>query len=121
MDESTPHYKAILWLASEGISTGWKAADGTAEFRPYAEIARCDMAAFLYRMAGEPEFETDKGFADVAKDTPHRDAVLWLAETGVSEGWELEDGTAEFRPYELIARCDMAAFLQRMAEKDLVK
>ena len=121
VDESTPHRDAILWLASEGISTGFEGADGTAEFRPYAEIARCDMAAFLYRMAGEPKFETDKGFADVAKDTPHREAVLWLAETGVSEGWELEDGTAEFRPYDLIARADMAAFLQRMAVKDLVK
>ena len=121
VDESTPHREAILWLASEGISTGWKAADGTAEFRPYDQIARCDMAAFLYRMAGEPEFETDKGFADVAKGTPHYEAVLWLAETGVSEGWELEDGTAEFRPYDLIARADMAAFLQRMAVKDLVK
>ena len=120
VDESTPHRDAILWLASEGISTGFEAADGKAEFRPYAEIARCDMAAFLYRMAGEPKFETDKGFADVARDTPHREAVLWLAETGVSEGWELEDGTAEFRPYDQIARADMAAFLQRMAEKDLV-
>ena len=121
VDESTPHRDAILWLASEGISTGFEGADGKAEFRPYAEIARCDMAAFLYRMAGEPKCETDKGFADVVKDTPHRDAVLWLAETGVSEGWELEDGTAEFRPYDLIARADMAAFLQRMAVKDLVK
>ena len=120
VDESTPHRDAILWLASEGISTGFEGADGKAEFRPYAEIARCDMAAFLYRMAGEPKCETDKGFADVVKDTPHRDAVLWLAETGVSEGWELEDGTAEFRPYDQIARADMAAFVHRMDQRDLV-
>ncbi len=121
VDESTPHRDAILWLASEGISTGFEGADGKAEFRPYDQIARCDMAAFLYRMAGEPKFETDKGFADVAKDTPHREAVLWLAETGVSEGWELEDGTTEFRPYDQIARADMAAFVHRMDQKDLVK
>ncbi len=120
VDESTPHREAILWLASEGISTGFEGADGTAEFRPYDQIARCDMAAFLYRMAGEPKCETDKGFADVVKDTPHRDAVLWLAETGVSEGWELEDGTAEFRPYDQIARADMAAFVHRMDQRDLV-
>ena len=120
VDESIPHYRAILWLASEGVSTGWEAADGTAEFRPYAEISRCDMAAFLYRMAGKPKYETDKGFADVARDTPHREAVLWLAEAGVSEGWTLEDGTAVFRPYELIARADMAAFIHRMDQRDLV-
>ena len=121
VDESTPHYKAILWLASEGISTGWKAADGTAEFRPYDQIARCDMAAFLYRMAGEPKFESEKSFADVVKDTPHYKAVLWLAETGVSEGWTGADGSKTFRPYDQIARADMAAFLHRMDKNGLVK
>ncbi len=120
VDESTPHYRAILWLASEGISTGWKLADGTVEFRPYSEITRCDMAAFLYRMAGEPEFEVADAFVDVDADTPHRKAVLWLAESGVSAGWTAEDGTKTFRPYDQIIRCDMAAFLHRMAEKNLV-
>ncbi|TXF35514.1 DUF4091 domain-containing protein [Collinsella sp. BA40] len=120
VDEKTPHRDAILWLAAEGISTGYKGADGKAEFRPYAEIARCDMAAFLYRMAGEPEFEAKDAFADVARDTPHRGAVLWLAASGVSTGWTAGDGTRTFRPYDRIVRCDMAAFLQRMAEKDLV-
>ena len=120
VDEKTPHRDAILWLAAEGISTGYAGADGAAEFRPYAEITRCDMAAFLYRMAGEPEFEAKDAFADIVKDTPHREAVLWLAASGVSTGWTAEDGTKTFRPYEQIVRCDMAAFLQRMAEKDLV-
>ena len=120
VDEKTPHRDAILWLAAEGVSTGYKGADGKAEFRPYAEIARCDMAAFLYRMAGEPEFEAKDAFSDVARDTPHREAVLWLAASGVSTGWTAGDGTRTFRPYDQIVRCDMAAFLQRMAEKDLV-
>ena len=121
VDEKTPHRDAILWLAAEGISTGFKGADGKAEFRPYAEITRCDMAAFLYRLAGEPKFEAKDAFADVTKDTPHREAVLWLAASGVSTGWTAEDGTKTFRPYDQIVRCDMAAFLHRMAEKDLVK
>nr|WP_187231555.1 discoidin domain-containing protein [Collinsella sp. BA40] len=120
VDEKTPHRDAILWLASEGISTGYEGEGGRAEFRPYAEITRCDMAAFLYRMAGEPEFEAKDAFSDIARDTPHREAVLWLAASGVSTGWTAEDGTKTFRPYDQIVRCDMAAFLQRMAEKDLV-
>ena len=78
------------------------------------------MAAFLYRMAGEPEFEVADAFVDVDADTPHRKAVLWLAESGVSAGWTAEDGTKTFRPYDQIIRCDMAAFLHRMAEKNLV-
>ena len=122
VDETTPHYKAIMWLAAEEISEGFKLEDGTVEFRPYADIARCDMAAFLYRMAGEPKFEESEaeGFADVNKKTPHYKEVLWLAEAEVSEGFKLEDGTVEFRPYEQIKRCDMAAFLHRMADKNLV-
>ena len=119
VDESTPHYKAILWLAAEGVSTGWEAADGTAEFRPYAEISRCDMAAFLYRMAGSPEVGIDEAFTDVDGSTPHREAVLWMAEAGVTTGWVGEDG-AEFRPYGMIARADMAAFIHRMDQRDLV-
>ncbi len=120
VDEKTPHRDAILWLAAEGISTGFKGEGDCAEFRPYAEIARCDMAAFLYRMAGEPEFEVKDAFVDVANGTPHREAVLWLSASGVSTGFVEADGTKTFRPYDQIVRCDMAAFLRRMAEKDLV-
>lgn len=119
--QDTPHRDAILWLASEGISKGWKNPDGTYNFRPYAEIARCDMAAFLYRMAGEPKFdESSVSFDDVSKGTAHRKEVLWLAASGVSEGWVKPGGSREFRPYAQIARCDMAAFLHRMADKNLV-
>ena len=121
VDESTPHSKAILWLAAEGISTGFKGADGTAEFRPYAEVTRNDMAAFLYRMAGEPAYDaSDVSFADIVADTPHREAVLWLAASGVSTGFDEADGSKTYRPYDQIARCDMAAFLHRMADKNLV-
>ena len=123
VDKDTPHYKAILWLAAEGISTGWENADGTAEFRPYAQITRADMAAFLYRMAGKPDVESPElgGFTDVDEGTVHSDAILWLAAEGISTGWEHEDGTAEFRPYAQITRADMAAFLHRMDQKGLVK
>ena len=121
VDESTPHSKAILWLAAEGISTGFKGADGTAEFRPYAEVTRNDMAAFLYRMAGEPAYDaSDVSFADIVADTPHREAVLWLAASGVSTGFDEADGSKTYRPYDQITRCDMAAFLHRMADKNLV-
>ena len=117
----TPHRDAILWMAAEGISTGW-GEGASREFRPYAEIARCDMAEFLYRMAGSPKADASKaiGFADVDADTPHREAVLWMAAEGISTGWG-EGSSREFRPYAQVARCDMAAFLHRMDEKGLVK
>ena len=124
VDESTPHAKEVWWLAHEGISKGWDEEDGTHTFRPYASIARCDMAAFLYRLAGSPALmltAADRAyFSDVDMSSPHHNEVWWLAATGVSEGWTEEDGTHTFRPYDEIARCDMAAFLHRMEDKGLV-
>ena len=49
-DERTPHATEILWLASEGISTGWPTGDGRAEFRGMDTVKRQDMAAFLHRI-----------------------------------------------------------------------
>ena len=124
VDESTPHAKEIWWLAHQGISEGWEEDDGTHTFRPYASIARCDMAAFLYRLAGSPGLvltgEDRAYFSDVDMDTPHHNEVWWLASMGVSEGWTEKDGTHTFRPYNQIARADMAAFLHRMDDKGLV-
>ncbi|WP_195420075.1 S-layer homology domain-containing protein, partial [Collinsella sp. D33t1_170424_A12] len=84
-------------------------------------VTRNDMAAFLYRMAGEPAYDaSDVSFADIVADTPHREAVLWLAASGVSTGFDEADGSKTYRPYDQITRCDMAAFLHRMADKSLV-
>ncbi len=119
-DTSTPHYKEICWLAERGISEGW-AVSGGKEFRPYATVARCDMAAFLYRMAGSPNYAapSTSPFKDCNGSTPHYREVCWLAETGVSAGWDVS-GSKEFRSYNTVARCDMAAFLHRMKDKGLV-
>ncbi len=48
VNEDTPHYREILWLASTGVSTGFP--DGT--FRPMHSVVRQDMAAFLHRLDG---------------------------------------------------------------------
>ena len=122
VDEGTPHAREVWWLAAQGISAGWTEADGTKTFRPYETVKRCDMAAFLNRLAknaGKPA-GTGSPFADVVDTTPHRAAVLWLASNEVSKGWAEPDGTMTFRPYETVKRADMAAFLHRMDEKGLV-
>ncbi len=115
----TPHAEHIAWLAASGVSKGWGNGDGTYSFRPYAEVARCDMAAFLYRMAGEPAFEPTAeqcaAFRDVDGGTPHAREVWWLAAQGISAGWDEADGTRTFRPYDTVKRCDMAAFLDRLS------
>ena len=123
VDASTPHKDHIAWLAAKGISKGWDNHDGTYSFRPYEVVKRCDMAAFLYRLAGEPDFDESSAasFTDVNAGTPHKHAVLWLAAAGISKGYQEKDNTWTFRPYVDVFRCDMAAFLHRMDENGLVK
>ncbi|WP_284252449.1 Ig-like domain-containing protein [Litorihabitans aurantiacus] len=53
-------------------------------------------------------------FVDVPEGTMFYDEISWLARAGISTGWELPDGTREFRPVTPIARDAMAAFLFRM-------
>ena len=127
VNETTDHYDDILWLATNKVTTGWDIGNGQKEFRPYVDVARCDMAAFIRRLAvsnnwldaatwtpGEADWNT---FTDIDKNSPHAEDVLWLAHTGISEGWDAGNGKKEFRPLVTVARCDMAAFLQRLAAK----
>ena len=116
VDSDTAHAEDVTWLGKSGVSDGWSESDGTRTFRPYTDIARADMAAFLYRLAGKPEYTAPatSPFKDVTSDTPHYEEICWLAEKGISQGWSVSGGK-EFRPYDKVARCDMAAFLYRLA------
>ena len=63
-----------------------------------------------------PSLSTIK-FNDVTSATAHSEDILWMAESGISEGWKNADGTRSFRPYLMVARGDMAAFLFRLAKR----
>ena len=120
VNAGTPHAYDICWLAAAGISTGWTNKDGTREFRGMSPVVRQDMAAFLYRLAGSPQYvpsPADVGkFRDVNAQTPHATEIWWLASTGISEGWKTGDGTREFRGMDTVKRQDMAAFLRRLTK-----
>lgn len=117
VDESTPFAKEIWWLASEGISTGWKEKDGTYTFRGASSVTRQDMAAFMHRLVGTDGLPRtgSVSFADVNWSTPHAGDITWLADVGVTTGWNRSDGQREFRGMTPVTRQDMAAFLQRLA------
>ncbi len=116
INSSVAHSGDIAWLATKGVSTGWQEKDGSYTFRPFNNVARADMAAFLYRLAGSPVYTLPSvsPFKDCNTSTPHYKEICWLADAGISKGWDVTGGK-EFRPYETVARCDMAAFLYRMA------
>jgi len=106
----------ITWLANQGISTGWDNGDGTYRFEPLSSINRDAMAAFLYRMAGEPDVELPETspFSDVSTDNEFYTEIVWASQNEITTGWP--DGT--FRPTTPIARDAIAAFLYRYAEVD---
>ena len=107
MPTDAQFYLEVSWLADERISVGWP--DGT--FRPTQPVNRDAMAAFLFRFAGEPDFTApeESPFTDMPPDTQFYVDVSWLADMGISTGWE--DGT--FRPAQPVNRDAMAAFLYR--------
>lgn len=102
-------YDEIMWLANEGITTGWP--DGT--YRPLTPVNRDAMAAYLYRMAGSPEVTAPRAqpFTDVKPGQEHYDAIIWAYQQGIVKGYA--DDTS--RPTEPINRDAMAAFLYRYA------
>jgi hypothetical protein len=104
-----PFCGEIEWLSQSGIVDGF--SDGT--FRPTAPVSRQAMAAFLYRMAREPNGPTptcsNAPFTDVTVTHPFCAQIRWLATAGIADGYA--DGS--FQPASPVSRQAMAAFLHR--------
>ncbi|WP_318152438.1 alkaline phosphatase PhoX [Brachybacterium huguangmaarense] len=107
--EGTMYYDEIMWMASEGITTGYP--DGT--FRPLSPVNRDAMAEYLYRLAGAPAITPPRTqpFTDVRPGMEHYEAMIWAYQQGIAQGF----GDRTFRPTAPIARDAMAAFLYRYA------
>ncbi|MBP2216302.1 S-layer homology domain-containing protein [Arthrobacter sp. CAN_C5] len=102
-------FKEINWLAGEEISTGY--SDGS--FRPLQPVNRDAMAAFMYRLAGSPNYTppATSPFKDVTTRTQFYKEISWLASKKISTGYP--DKT--YRPLEPVNRDAMAAFMYRLA------
>lgn len=100
-------YKEITWAAEQGIIRGW--ADGTV--RPHAAVERGAMAAFLYRLAGNPGFNAPAkpSFVDVPTTHVFYKEIEWMKAGGITTGWP--DGT--FRPQIAAERGAVATFMYR--------
>jgi hypothetical protein len=99
----------IEWLADEEIAGGF--LNGT--YKPGQAVTRQAMAAFLFRLAGEPGVGIDPpSFSDVPPSHQFFEEISWLANSGVANGFP--DGT--YKPSQAVTRQAMAAFMLRLAE-----
>ncbi len=108
-------YKEITWVAAKGISTGYAEKNGTRTFRPQLAVSREQMAAFLYRYAGKPEFTPPSvsPFTDVPRTHKFYKEITWVASKKITTGWAGSNGTRTFRPLGGVNRQSIAAFLFR--------
>ncbi|MDO4898109.1 MAG: GH25 family lysozyme [Rothia sp. (in: high G+C Gram-positive bacteria)] len=68
-----------------------------------------------YRPVGSTRvYGAAPGFIDVASGDMFYREISWLAETGISRGWDVAGGKV-YRPDENISRAAMAAFMYRMS------
>ena len=106
-DDGAFYYKAVLWAAENGITTG----TDDAHFSPDLAVTRGQFVTFLWRHAGKPAHSSENPFGDVASD-PHSfyyDAVLWASERGITSGV----GGGEFSPNGACLRGQTVTFLYR--------
>jgi uncharacterized protein (DUF1501 family) len=98
---------AVDWLADQGITTGV----GGNRFAPDDVVTRGQMAAFLWRLEGEPGGSPAAGFSDVSAGAFYAAAVDWLLYRGITTGV----GGNRFAPNDPVSRGQMATFLWRLA------
>jgi hypothetical protein len=108
-DVGTAHafFHEIEWAVDEGLVAGF--SDGT--FKPAGVITRQAVAAFLYRLRGEPPvgLPPTPTFSDVGPSNNFYAEIEWMAGTNVGGGFA--DGT--FKPRSAVTRQSLSAFLFR--------
>jgi len=103
--------QAVAWLGATGITTG----TGPKAYSPGEVVTRAQMAAFLWRLAGQPTGSPSSGFDDVAAGQYYTDAVNWLKANGITTGVS----ETQYAPGAAVSRSQMVTFLYRFALRTL--
>ena len=86
VDSSKYYYKAVMWAAEQGITTGYA---GTDKFGVGDNCTREQCVTFLYRSVHQPKLDSSDyskySFSDV-KNGYYVDAVTWAAKRGITQG-----------------------------------
>jgi hypothetical protein len=96
----------IKALLAAGISTGVVDSEGKVHFYADHQLTRGQLAAFLYRIAGEPTVgptDISSSFPD-AKTHQFKNAIAWLR----AKGYAIGDANGNFQPDTNIKRQEIA-------------
>ena len=100
------YYDAVLWAVEQGITNGTSATT----FSPDATVTRGQTAAFLWRVAKQPQVDqTANPFADVTQDAYYYNAVLWAVAKEITNG----TSATTFSPDQGCTRAQIVTFLWR--------
>lgn len=100
------YYDAVLWAVAQGITNGTSATT----FSPDATVTRGQTAAFLWRVAKQPQVDqTANPFADVTQDAYYYNAVLWAVAKEITNG----TSSTTFSPDQGCTRAQIVTFLWR--------
>ena len=101
--ESDWFYKAVLWAAEAGVTSG----TGHGGFAPNAVCTREQVVTFLYASKGKPSVSAEVTFPDVPGNAWYYDAVSWAVENKVTSGM----GDGRFGVGVICTRAQVVTFL----------
>lgn len=94
----------VSWMFANGITTGTTPTT----YSPNDSVTRGQLAALLYRLAGEPGGSAPHPFSDVTQPW-QQEPVSWMFANGITTG----TSAAEFSPSQPVTRAQVATFLYR--------
>ncbi|MGM7669600.1 S-layer homology domain-containing protein [Microbacterium sp. A93] len=103
-------FTAISWMHEQEIVRGYvNEGQDYPSFKPAQSISRSELASYLFRFAGDTDYEapTKQAFKDVPTTSAQYRDISWLAEHKMVSGYT--DGT--FRPGRKVARGETAKYL----------
>ena len=111
-------YKAVIWAAGKGITSGYGEVNGQPVFRPGVTCSRAMIVTLIKRFAQNVRRNyrapagTGKPFPDVAENAWYAETVHWAAQNGVTNG----KGDGRFHPGEGCTRAQIVTFLYRYSK-----